>query len=142
MMKEVLATPGILVAVGGAFAAGYFVSNYNHLKNTPEAVINKMENVKAEAKAQENSAIKAKKEAELALSRLKSTKKQYQDEIRPELEKIIRRDLQTYISEADKKYESARKEREMADVKLELARLKDRTSGSTDIFKVMYGGTN
>lgn len=143
MIRTALLTTGMVAAVGGAFVAGYFVSNYNNLKNTPEAVIAKMEAVKMEAKAEQEMAAKAKREAEDAVSVLRNTKAKYQAEIRPEIEEKVRRELEGYIAEADAKYDKAKKEHELATLKLELAREKDKDSSVViDFYKTMLGGAN
>lgn len=71
----------------------------------------------------------AKQESTIELNKLKATKREYQDEIKPEIEARIRKELQTYISQAETSYlkakelqKEAQRDREMADLKLELAK--------------------
>lgn len=140
MMKEVLFATGAIVLAGGAFAGGYFASNYSHLKNTPESVIAKMEAAKEQAKAEQAIAAKDRVAAEVALNALKNTKRQYQDEIRPGIEAKVRKELQTYISEADKKYEDAKRQRELADLKLELVKAKEKNTNTSETIFAILGG--
>ncbi len=131
--KTILLVGG--AAIGG-LTIGYFATKYYQMKNTPESVLLKLQTAKdaaeeAEQKAQE--AIKRSEEkaveSKRILDAIKSTKKQYQDEIRPELESKIREELKEYIEKADETYEKAKliseqakKDNELADLKLKFAK--------------------
>lgn len=90
--------------------------------NTPEDVLARLESAKVEYNSSKASLKEQEKETNKALDSLRRTKKAYQDEIRPTLEEKIRKDLETYISKADETYAKAKRENEMADLKLELAK--------------------
>lgn len=102
-------------------ALGGFGVKYYDVLHTPEETIRRLEAEKAEHKASSESLEALKKETNAQISELKRTKKQYQDEIRPELESKIRTELETYISKADATYEKAKYENDMASLKLKLA---------------------
>ena len=90
--------------------------------NTPEDVLARLESAKVEYNSSKASLKEQEKETNKALDTLRKTKKAYQDEIHPTLEEKIRKDLETYISKADETYAKAKRENEMADLKLELAK--------------------
>lgn len=90
------------------------------LKHTPEETIKKLEAATAEKKAAEKSYNEKYGQYRELYDKLVSTKKAYQDEIRPELESKIRKEFEDYISKADETYEKAKHENELASLKLEL----------------------
>lgn len=119
MDKKVLnAIVGVGIGVGGMIF-GSLLQSYRNMKNTPDAVIAKMEAEKVAAKAAKEEANAAKADNEKALSELRATKEQYQNEVRKELEPKIRKELETYIEKADSTYEKAKQERAVAEAKLE-----------------------
>lgn len=135
-MKNVL----LFVAVFGTGAlAGIGYQSYKQLKNTPEATLTKLEIAKQEAKAATEESKKAKKEASEEYAKLRNTKKQYQDEIRPDIEAKIRKDLEDYISKADETYEKAKKENELASLKLDMAKKISTTPNGSGI-EFIFGG--
>lgn len=75
-------------------------------------------------KASKSELAKQQREASEALNDLRKEKQKYQDEIRPEIEARVRKELENYISRADETYEKAKHENEMAKLRLELVREK------------------
>lgn len=124
--------------VGGI--AGYFVSNYHHMKNTPESTIARLEMARETLKVAREGAVKARDDCRKEIEELKRTKKEYQDEMRPEIEKSIRSELESYISEADETYRLAKEKNEMADVKLKLLKEMQKNSANSNggFFKVSF----
>lgn len=116
--KEQILT--IACAFGVGTATGVFAHKYHVMKNTPEETIRKLEAATAEKKAAEKSYSEKYSEYSAAYSKLVSIKKEYQDEIRPELEAKIRKEFQDYIGKADETYAKAKHENELASLKLEL----------------------
>ncbi len=119
------------------YKKGYKESDEWHRINTPEVQIKALENAKRENEVAETNAKQAKAQSDEAYNRLRNTKKQYQDEIRPEIEKAVRKELETYISSADTKYEAAQKtlkeakrENELTQLRLELMKEYKKDGGS------------
>lgn len=121
-----------------ALAGGTYIS-YKNLKNTPEDVIRRMNEATEEAKKAKKEADGARALAAATKIALENKKKEYQDEIRPDIEKAIRAELNNYIERADVVYEKAKHEKELAELKLELAEAKCQSQGLTFSFG---GGTN
>ena len=132
--KETMTT--ILVSMGIGTVLGVIADRYWQFKHTPEETLKKLAMAKDEL-------IREQKEldrkihqswdasAEVAAERrkLEGRKQEYQNEVKPEIEARLRKELQDYISNADKVYTKAEKlkadaehEREIADLKLDLAK--------------------
>lgn len=119
----------IIGAVVGGAIGGVAVKVYDKL-HTPEKTIEKLETKTAEYKTAKVEAQAKQASASRELERLRNTKKEYQAEIRPEIEKKVRDELNEYIVKADDVYAKARHDREMADVKLELIKSYQRDPAS------------
>lgn len=126
---------GIIGAIGtiGGTAAGIFIEKYHNLKNTPEAVTVRLETAKAEAKKAEADAKVAKTEADASLATLRATKREYQAEVHDEIEAKVRKELSDYIEKADSTYAEAKREKEVAQARLELAKRIERDNSSSTI---------
>lgn len=121
---------------GVGAVTGLFGHKYYALKHTPEETIKELKDSREalrreqdflDSKIRQNRDEAAQVRAEQR--KLQSMKTDYQNEIKPEIEAKLRKELQTYISEAEKKYEQAKSElqkakheREIADLKLDLAK--------------------
>lgn len=117
--RNILLGIGTFIIGGGA---GYVISDYIHLKNTPESVIANLNSSRDELKREKEELRKETIKNNDILNELRKKKKEYQDEIRSSIEKDVREELKEYIEEADKKYDEAKRENEMAEVRLELAK--------------------
>lgn len=95
-----------------------------HKKHTPESKIKELNNAREAYERSKREAEKEAYDARRAYSELAGRKKAYQDEIRPAIESKIREELQTYIAQAEKTYMQAKKEREDAKHDKEIANLK------------------
>lgn len=120
MKSTDLFATGTLVVIG--FAGGVFFEKYHNLKNTPEATITKLENAKEESKKAKKEYDAAYKANQEVLTKIQNTKDQYKAEVRADVEAKVRKELENYISKADETYEKAKKENELASVKLELSK--------------------
>lgn len=134
--KHVLWCVGFFIA--GAASGSYAQHKYDE-SQTPEEVKNSINEAKKDYEAYCNSKTKYIAEQELRLAKEKTelhnlileknrvldnivkTKESYQNEIRPELEKKIRKELEQYISKADKTYADA--EKKLSDINLKMERL-------------------
>lgn len=120
MKSTDLFATGTLVVIG--FVGGVFFEKYHNLKNTPEATITKLENAKEESKKAKKEYDAAYKANQEVLTKIQNTKDQYKAEVRADVEAKVRKELENYISKADETYEKAKKENELASVKLELSK--------------------
>lgn len=134
--KIVNAIIGASSGIGGLIF-GILIQSYRNLKNTPEAVLARLETEKTEAKTAKAEATTAKAENEAVLDELRRTKYEYQQEVRKDLEPKIRQELQDYISKADETYEKAKRERELSEAKLELARRLEKDVTKTGGFTIL-----
>ncbi len=130
---ELKITKNLLFTVLASFAVGMSAGAIgNHLysvSHTPEDKLQELRDAKSALEFTRNQSAQEALNASNELRKLKATKYEYQNEIRPELEAKIRKELQTYISQAEvsyKKAEELKKEaevaREIASLKLELAK--------------------
>ena len=108
------------IAIG--FTCGVIFEKYHNLKNTPEATITKLQNAKEESKKAKKEYDAAYKANQEVLTKIQNTKDQYKAEVRADVEAKVRKELENYISKADETYEKAKKENELASVKLELSK--------------------
>lgn len=106
---------------------GYDKADFWWKTNTPEEQLKALEEAKCAKEEAASIAREAERKNQDAYARLVATKKEYQDEIRPEIEASLRKELATYISEADSKYakaeeslQEAKRENEMSRLRLEL----------------------
>ena len=120
--------------IGGA--VGVLVNRDYNKKHTPEETIKKLQEAKDDLRREQSQMdFKIRQNydavAEVAAERrkLEGRKKEYQNEITPEIEAKLRKELQDYISNADKVYAAAKNEkaqaaheREIAELKLDLAK--------------------
>ena len=126
------------IGTGIGVVVGVLIEKYHNKMNTPEETIQKLNAATLENKAAAKELAKVKSDDEKVLSEIKKTKQAYQDEIRPELEAKIRKELESYISKADAVYEKARHENELASLKLELVDQKKRN----DLAKAVTDGVS
>lgn len=117
--------------------AGVLGHSYYTKKHTPEDTIRKLEAATAEKKAAADKYSEEYYKYLDVYNKLASTKKAYQDEIRPEIESKIRKELEDYIGKADETYAKAKHENEMASLRLELIKQykKEFSSAYPDGFK-------
>ncbi|MBP5596072.1 MAG: hypothetical protein J6Y02_11870 [Pseudobutyrivibrio sp.] len=131
-MEEKNVTAGIAVGTGIlGFLGGIFVNKYHNLKHTPEVELARLESTKAECRRAEAEAEEAQARNSKVLSELRATKKEYQNEIRGEIEEKVRKELGDYISKADATYAEAKKEKDLATARLELAKRIEKDNSST-----------
>lgn len=130
-----------LIGKAKGYQNGYKASDEWHKVNTPEVQIKALEKAKMENEQAAKTATEAKLANINAYGHLKATKKQYQDEIRPEIEAEIRKELKDYISKADEEYENAKKilkeaehENELTELRLELMKKYEKTKPDQVIF--------
>ena len=100
MNKNIIFGAVTAAGTGTGILIGVLLEKYHARMNTPEEVIQKLNNATLENKASAKELNKKISENEKILSEIKKTKKAYQDEIRPELEAGIRKELENYISKA------------------------------------------
>ena len=124
---------GQIMLLLSVFSAGALTGGLGHyiyaLKHTPEDKIQEMKDLKSALELAKKESTQAAYNAMSELNRLRSTKKEYQEEIKPAIEAKIRKELQTYISQAETSYKKAEELRreakqiqEMSELKLELAK--------------------
>lgn len=128
-LGRTLLTGGSII---GAFLFGAVMQKYRDTINTPESVINKLNAAKESANTAKAELAEQTRKNQDAYAALVSTKKQYQDEIRPKIEAKVRKELNDYILKADEKYEKAKKENELASLKMQLCN-RDRESNYYDM---------
>ena len=125
---------GVYFGIGGL--AGAVADMIYQKHHTPEDIIKEMKQSKDDLVQEQkylDMKIRQNRDAvsEVAAERrkLEGRKQEYQNEVKPEIEARLRKELQDYISNADKVYTKAEKlkadaehEREIADLKLDLAK--------------------
>lgn len=130
---EIKISKNVMVAIISAFSAGSLAGAIGHhfytLAHTPEDKMQELKDAKSALDLARKQSVQEAYNASAELNRLRATKREYQNEIRPEIEAKVRKELQNYISQADVSYEKAKelqkeaqKDREIADLKLELAK--------------------
>lgn len=119
-------TKGNIVVSASSLAiglvSGICIDKFHQMRNTPEEVTRNLNEATLQNKASKKELEKQTSENRKVLNDIRSTKKAYQDEIRPEIESKVRKELEDYISKADSTYEKAKRENEMASLRLELAK--------------------
>lgn len=108
------------MAIG--LVAGICIDKFHQMRNTPEEVTRNLNEATMQNKASKKELEKQTSENRKILNDIRNTKKAYQDEIRPEIEAKVRKELENYISKADATYEKAKRENDMAFLRLELAK--------------------
>ena len=132
--KEQIITVLTSLGIGSAIGAG--LEKLYSIKHTSEDTIRELKESRDALRREQDfldSKIRQNRDEAASVRaeqyKLSSMKREYQNEIKPEIEAKIRKELQTYISDAEKKYgqakeelQKAKHEREIADLKLELAK--------------------
>lgn len=105
-------------------AIGAVTHHVYSVTHTPESKIQALNQAKYEYENTKRESEAKAEEARSAYRRLSERKREYQDEIRPNIEAKVREELHAYISKADHTYEKAKEERRAAEHDKEIASLK------------------
>lgn len=134
--KQVALLLSVFSAGTGAGVLGHYIYTVKH---TPEDKIRELRDLKSAIDFAKKESAQEAYNASAELNRLRATKREYQDEIRPQIEAKVRKELQTYISQAEVSYNKAKelqkeaqKDREIAELKLDLAKTLNKSVTHTE----------